>query len=301
MTNKDYYKILGVDEKARSSEIKKSYRRLAKQYHPDSHPGDKAAEARFKEIAEAYEVLSDDKKRQQYDQFRKFGGAFPGGSFEDIGGFRFERRSPGGGISDFDSDLGFGDLFSRFFDRNGGRTRSRSMRGQDIHADIQITFEVAVYGGKQTLSFNVGGKSKILSINIKPGIEDGEKIRLRGQGARGLGSEAGDLFLTAHILPRPGFRREGQTIISTVEINLVQALLGTKIQAQTLQGTKVEIKVPPGSQNGQRLRLKGLGINSAGKPPGDYFIELSIVLPEKLNDAQKRIIEEFARESGIKY
>jgi DnaJ-class molecular chaperone len=307
--NKDYYKILGVSENASDEEIKKAYRRLAKEYHPDSRPGDKQAEERFKEIAEAYDVLSDPEKRKKYDQLRKFGaGGFPPGGdaggfpFGDFGNIRFEWGSPGEftfGGGDFD----LGDIFSRFF---GGathaRTRTRTVRGQDIHAELVIPFEVAATGGKQTFSISYGGRRKTFSVRIKPGIEEGEKIRLRGQGSPGIGGgPPGDLILTVHIAPHPVFKREGLDIISKVKLNLAQALLGTKILVDTVQGKKVQLRIPPGSQNGQRFRLKGMGIRTEDGRVGDHYVEIEVVLPEYLNDEQRRLIEEFARISGMNY
>lgn len=297
--NKDYYKILGVSETASPAEIKKIYRKLAKQYHPDSHPNDKQAENRFKEISEAYQVLSDPEKRRKYDEFRKYGGAMPGGG--DFGDIHFNWGSPNGA-----SGMGgstFGDLFSQFFGGIGGsrRTHSRSVRGQNVEADLTIPFEVAALGGKQPFTVNYSGKQKTFSVNIKPGIEDGEKIRLRGQGSPGYGGQPGDLILTVHISPHPVFYREGLNIISKVKINLAQALLGTKIQVSTVEGKKVQLKIHPGSQNGQRLRLKKMGIKTKDGRVGDQFVELEVVLPESLDRSQKKMIEEFARASNMSY
>ena len=304
--NKDYYKILEVDDKANSGEIKKNYRRLAKKYHPDTHPNDKIAEKKFKDISEAYNVLSDSQKRQKYDEFRKYGGTWPGGNFNgansgDFGNIHFEW--PGGMNSSSGDNIGVGDLFSQFFGnrRPGGSSRPQTTKGQDVQVDLQIPFEIAALGGKQPFSVNFGGQTKTFSVNIKPGIEEGEKIRLKGQGSPGYGGAAGDLILTVHIAPNNHLKREGIHIVSKVAINMAQAILGTKIQVTTLEGKKVQLKVNPGSQNGHRLRLKGMGIKTKEGKVGDYFVELEVFLPEELNELQKKLIEEFAQASNLTY
>lgn len=306
--NKNFYKILELDEKASSAEIKKNYRRLAKQYHPDTHPNDKTAESKFKEISEAYDVLSDPEKRKKYDEFRKYGGAWPGGNFNgmnfgDFENMHFKWGGQGKTNSQFGDNMGIGDLFSQFFGgrKPGSRARNQAANGQDVQVDLKIPFEIAALGGKHPFSVNYGGQTKTFSVNIKPGIEDGEKIRLRGQGSPGHGGVAGDLIITVNILPNSHLQREGIHIISKVTINLAQALLGTKIQVTTLEGKKVQLKVNPESQNGQRLRLKGMGIKTKDGRVGDYFVELNVVLPEKLSVTQKKLIEEFARDSNLTY
>jgi DnaJ-class molecular chaperone len=299
--NKDYYNILGVSESASQDEVKKAYRKLAKQYHPDSHPNDKQAENRFKEISEAYHVLSDTERRKKYDEYRKFGGRVPHGNFGgtkfgDFGDFRFEWGSQG-------ENLGFGDLFSQFFGggKSSRRSQTRTVKGQDIHANLTVPFEVAALGGKQPFSINYGGNNKSFSVNIKPGIEDGEKIRLRGQGAPGYGGQAGDLILTVQINKHPQFKKEGLNILSKVKLNLAQALLGTKIQVHTVEGKKIQLKIQPGSQNGSRLRLKGMGIKMNDGRAGDHFVELEVILPDRLSSSQKKMIKEFAKESNMDY
>lgn len=297
MSNKDYYNILGIKENASSDEIKKVYRKLAKKYHPDSHPGDKTAESHFKEIAEAYDVLSDAKKRKQYNQYRKYGGTFPGGEFSNS---QYEWNTSNGRGFDFGSS--FGDIFSDLFGQNGGSARrSKESKSQDIFADLQVSFKITAYGGKQTFSIQANGVNKTLSVNINPGIENKDQIRLTGQGSRGIGGKPGDLILTVYITPAVNFKREGLDIINIVELNLAQALLGTKLKVQTLEGRTVQVSIPEGSQNGQRLRLKGLGIKTRDHKSGDYFLEFKINLPAKLNKDQKELIEEFARKSNLNF
>lgn len=294
---KDYYKILGVGEKAGIDQIKKAYRKLAKKYHPDSHPGDKAAEAHFKEVAEAYHVLSDEKRRQEYDQFRKYGHLFQGanqGEKDSKWGYR--------DFSNFDlgNDPGIGDFFSQFFNSDFRGKEGFRARGQDVHADLRVPFEIAAYGGKQSVSIRINGQQKNLSVNIKAGTNDGQRIRLAGQGVTGAGTEPGDLILTVHIAKRTGFRRMGLDIIASVELNLAQALLGTKITVTTLEGKKVQVNVPAGTQNGSRLRLKGLGIKTPNGH-GEYFLEFSVKLPARLSPEEQEIIKEFARRHRLRY
>jgi len=326
--SKDYYKILGVSENATEDEIRKAYRRLAKEYHPDSRPGDKAAEERFKEIAEAYEVLSDPQKRAQYDQMRKFGSFAGGPGFEfgdfdlgDLGGIKFEWGSPGGGFS----FRGFGDLsgdiqdiLERFFGRGSGpwsgrrsgrsqagssfrRTYSRvePERGSDIQAELEVPFEVAVNGGKQTFTLNLNGVRRTLAVTIPPGIDDGEKIRLRGQGAPGpAGAPPGDLILTIRVAKHPFFEKKGADVYCEVPINVVQAILGTKIKVRTIAGQKVLLTIPPGTQSGQLFRLKGLGA-PAKSGRGDQYVRIRVEIPKHITERQRQLLEEFAKEGNL--
>jgi len=195
-----------------------------------------------------------------------------------------------------------GDLFSQFFsNRSGRRTQTRSIKGQNIQATLDLPFEVAALGGKQSFSAHYGDKTKSFSVTIKPGIEEGEKIRLRGQGLPGVSGEAGDLILTVHLLPHPMFLREGLNIISKLKLNIAQAMMGTKIQVRTVKEEKIQLKIRAGSQNGERLRLKGMGIKTNDGRCGDHLVEIEIELPERLNDKQRQLIEEFARISKLDY
>ncbi len=301
MANKDYYNILGVSETASDQEIKKAYRELAKKYHPDKHKGDAKAEERFKEISEAYGVLNNPQKRAQYDQMRKygaFGGDFSGGggyqnvNFEDLssmfgGGARGKRGAGFGGI---------GDIFSDLFGGGGGYS-ARSQKGGDVTADLTIAFDVAISGGKQTIRVN----SKRLVVNIPAGVEDGKKIRLTGQGQPGhAGGPPGDLIVTIHVAPHPVFSRKGADIYSTININMVQAALGDKVRVLTYNKGSVDIKIPPGTQSGKKLKLKGMGVH-INNQQGDHYVEIHVTIPESLSLKARDYLKKFAAEANLSY
>jgi DnaJ-class molecular chaperone len=300
---RDYYEVLGVKRDASEEEIKKAYRKLARQYHPDRNPGDKQAETRFKEVQDAYDVLSDKAKRSQYDQFG-FAGPGPGGGFGyggEEGGprvhtFRWGGGGPGGGFDfgNIDPEIlrqmaeqfgGGGGEGTPFEDILGGRTRSgrrrRTQPAADVEANVTIPFETAALGG----SVDVGVGEQELSIKIPAGIEDGQVMRLAGQAPGG-----GNLLLKIHIQPHPYFRREGHDLILEVPLALSEAVLGAKVDVPTLDGTKLTVKVPPGASSGTRLRLRGKGI--AG---GDQYIEVKVVVPAPADERSRELIEEFAR------
>ncbi|GAB4377912.1 MAG: J domain-containing protein [Calditrichia bacterium] len=307
---KDYYKILGVSENASQDEIKKAYRKLAKEYHPDKRAGDKAAEARFKEISEAYSVLNNPQKRQQYDALRRnpFAGSGQGGfNYEDFapGGFRVHFGNAdgmGGGFEDLIGNLfGFGrkrSSGSSFFDEDiFTRTRQSSpRRGVDIETEITIPFELAARGGETVVTTPLGKKVK---LKIQPGIEDGKRMKISGQGSPApAGGVPGDLYITVHVAPHPKFEKKGNDIYSTEEINLAQAVLGTEIQVETINGKKVKLKIPPESDGGTLFRLKGMGIQTPnGK--GDHYVRLKITTPKNLNSQLKKSFKEWAEKAGL--
>jgi curved DNA-binding protein len=285
---RDYYEILGVGKTASEEEIKKAYRGLARKYHPDRNPGDKQAEKNFKEIQDAYDILSDKKKRAQYDQFGFAGpqpemGGGPGGTtFHWGGGF------PGGaGMDSAEAE----DILSQLFSGAGGagpmgagrrgRTRGRAAPPEPATADLAVPFVTAALGG--TLSLNVDGHS--LDVRIPPGVETGNTLRLQGQGPHGA-----DLHLKLKIEPHGFFRREGNDVIITAPLSLPEAVLGCKLDVPTLDGTKLTVKVPPGSSSGARLRLRGKGIKG-----GDQYIEIKIVVPAPSDERSRELIEEFAK------
>jgi curved DNA-binding protein len=293
---RDYYEVLGVKQGASEDEIKKAYRKLARQYHPDRNPGDKQAETRFKEAQEAYDVLSDQKKRAQFDQFgfvgpeRGMPGGGDGGQWQNFnwGG----RGFPGGGASgtidpeellrQFGVDLGG-------MNENVGR-RSRGGRGrraapqaaqEDVRHEVTIPFQTAAQGGTVSLQVN----NRELDVKIPAGVEDGQTIRLQGQGAGGA-----NLLLKLRIQPHPWFKREANDLILEVPLSLSEAVLGAKVDVPTLDGTRLTVKVPPGTSSGARLRIRGKGIKG-----GDQYIEIKIVVPAAKDDRSRELIEEFAR------
>lgn len=294
MAEKNYYDILGVPENADEETIKKAYRELAKKYHPDRHRGDKAAEEKFKDIAEAYSVLSDPQKRAQYDQMRRFGGGF--GShfdihFEDLGSI-FNRAAGGRKASGFG---GFGDLFSEFFGGRADFGRSSASMGEDITAEITVPFDVAALGGTQVIS--VDGKQ--ISVRIPPAVEDGKKIILRGQGRRGFGGVAGDLILTVRVAPHPYFTRSGLDLYSKADVDMVTAALGGKVRVKTYQGGEVDLKIPAGTQPGKKFKLKGFGLEKDGVK-GDHYVEVNVVIPTHLSPKAKSLLMQLAEELQLK-
>ncbi len=297
----DYYKILGVGENATQDEIKKAYRKLAKQHHPDSQGGNKTAEEKFKSISEAYSVLSDKKKRQQYDMMRKAG--FPGGGYD---------FTNGGGQSPFGNADNLQDLFSNLFGGgfSGGRgqrdqhsgfedvfTRRRPpRRGPDMESVITIPFELAVNGGETVVRT---GSDKRIKVKIPAGVEDGKKIRLRGQGGMAQGGgEAGDLYLIIKVAPHADFERRGNDIYSNVFINIGEAVLGTEVHVNTVSGKKVKLKIPAGTSSGKVFRLPKMGVKSA-TGQGDHYVRVEIDVPASLSITQKRDFKNWARKVGL--
>jgi curved DNA-binding protein len=296
---RDYYETLGVARDASDDDIKKAYRKLARQYHPDRNPGDKQAEAKFKEIQDAYDVLSDKAKRAQYDRFGFVGpgGGFPGGEGEPEGAQSFTFRWGGdGGPQGFDfsgmdanqaeeimrhffggEEGGMGGVFGR----RGRRTRARAEPARDIEATVVVPFLTAALGG----AIDVGVGDQTLSVKVPAGVENGQVMRLQGQAPGG-----GNLLLKLRIEPHPYFRREGNDVILDVPLSIPEAVLGAKVDVPTLDGTHLTVKVPPGTSSGSRLRLRGKGIKG-----GDQYIEVKIEVPAHLDERSKELIEEFGR------
>jgi DnaJ-class molecular chaperone len=287
---RDYYEVLGIPRDASEADVKKAYRKLARQYHPDRNPGDKSAESRFKEVQEAYDILSDKTKRTQYD---RFGFAGPQAGNGPGGGGPFQWQSGGFNAGSFNAeDLGeilrqfgmggmggMGEEGEAFGRRRGGRTRRPPP--QHAEAEAAIPFLTAALGGKVSLSID----GHQVDVKVPAGVEEGKKLRLAGQGPGG-----GDLYIKLHIEPHPYFRREGNNVILEAPLSLPEAVLGARIDVPTLDGSRLTVKVPPGTASGSRLRLRGKGI--AG---GDQLIEIKIAVP-KADDARSReLIEEFAR------
>lgn len=303
---KDYYQILGVGRGASEGEIKKAYRRLAKQYHPDVNK-DKQAEEKFKEISEAYGVLSDSKKRKQYDTFGSapFGGGGAGagaGGGAGPGGFRWEFRQGGQPGFDFGEAGGLGDIFEELFQmggmrRAGGRSRRGfqqaepdvSKRGGDIQSDLEVDFLEACEGTTRKVQIRRNGRSENLTVKIPAGVETGSKVRLAGKGESGVhGGESGDLFLNISVKPHPIFWREGSDIYCETPISIYEAVLGAGIVVPTLEGSAT-MKIPPKTASGQKFRLKGKGVKGA-----DQYVIVQIVPPTKLDKETENLFQELA-------
>ena len=325
MEYKDYYKILGVDRKASQDEIHKSYRKLARKYHPDLNK-ESGAEDKFKELGEAYEVLGDKEKRKQYDalganwkagqEFRPPPGWDPSGAGR-AGGFQGQGENFNfegfGAFSDFFNTVfagqqtgfsthGFGGAGAR-----GGGRAARNRAGGDLEAKIQITFEEALRGTTRNLSFEIvessadgttTRKPKSYSVKIPAGTKSGQTIRLKGQGGSGTnGGPAGDLLLRVSVLPSDKFKLEGSNIVAPLKISPAQAALGDKVELETPDG-KVMLNIPAGTQSGRRLRLKGRGFPEKGKQSGDLLAEVNVVIPTELSDRQRELYEALRGESA---
>lgn len=298
MEYKDYYKALGVDKNATTDQIKKAYRKLARQYHPDVNPNNPDAERKFKEVNEANEVLSDEEKRRKYDElgadWQRYQQAGAGRG-QAQGGFDWSQYAQQGGFSgaDFGDGADFSDFFGSIFGNMGGRAGgSRAGAGSDYQAELELTLEDAYRGGPRTL--NVNGKS--LRITIHPGVEDGQTIRLRDQGAPGRnGGPNGSLYITLRVLPDPRFARNGNDLTQEVQVPLYRALLGGEQVVDTLSGP-VKINIKPETQNGTRLRLRGKGFPVYRKEGqfGDLYLRLTVQLPQQLTDKEKELIRQLA-------
>ena len=326
MAKRDYYEVLGIDKKADDKAIKRAYRKLAKKYHPDMNPGDKQAEQKFKEVTEAYNVLSDQEKKKLYDQygFAAFEEGFGQGGF-DQGGFKQGGAGSGFGSGGFRSsgfgnggyqeyhfedgdDMGdiFGDMFKNMFHGQGGfggstggfHQQSYRMKGEDLHADVNVSFDDAAFGCEKLIhlpSQDGTGKRTSLQVHVPAGIDDGQSIRLKGKGMPGVGGgEAGDLFLKVHVGARPGFERKGADLYTTVKIPFTTAVLGGEAEVATLTG-KVVCRIKPGTQSGSRIRLKGKGIVSMkdASVHGDQYVTVQIDVPKNLSAAAKQKLREF--------
>jgi molecular chaperone DnaJ len=357
-TTKDYYHTLGVSEDADAKAIKKAYRKLAKQYHPDANPDNPSASERFKEVSEANAVLSDPEKRQQYDRMRRFT------PFDDF------VAAPGGDESrrgfSFDDLGGIGDIFSSILDFGRGRKQKTAQRGRDVDHTVEVDFRTAARGGHITVNVPVieecatcdgsgartgtsttrcpecngtghrslgqgdfainrpcpacYGRGEIatdpcpscrgngqvssqrrVNLRVPAGVENGSRVRMSGMGERGPGGGApGDLIIKFEIKKDRFFRRRGLDIYCTVPINIAQATLGSKLRVRTVDGKRVVLRVPPSTSSGTKFRLPKMGVEKDGRI-GDQYVEVKIVVPDKLDDKSQKLIKELADKEGIKY
>jgi len=359
VANTDFYQILGVPDNAKPEEIKKAYRRLAKQYHPDANPDNPQAGERFKRISEAHAVLSDAEKRKKYDQMRRLGAFEPRRGPGPSGRAGPEWSTPAGGGFDF-GDLG--DLFSSIFGRRGREDR----RGETIEAGLAVPFRTAVLGGKApvaiavtdtcptcggtggaagatittcqeckgrgTVSFGQGGfavnrpcplcrgkgktasspcptcagvgevqTTRKLMVTVPAGSDSGTRIRLKGQGEPGrAGGQAGDLLVTLEVEPDRFFTRNGLDLHCEVPLNVAQALLGAQVRVRTIDGRKILLKIPAGTQPGRKFRIKGHGVQKGGQR-GDQLVTVRVELPEQLDREQEALLRKFADAAGLNY
>ena len=300
--DKDFYKILGVTKDVSDADLKKTYRKLARKYHPDSNPGDAAAEAKFKEISEAYSVLSDADQRKEYDEIRAMGsGARFTASGSGAGGFEdvFSRfgQSGRGQTADFEDIFamfnqgggGFGS--GRFGQTTGGfRGFGGPQRGADVTARTTLDFSTAVQGETITLQ---GDDGKPFKVKIPAGVADGQKIRLRGRGRPSPdGGENGDIVVQVTVRPHPVFTRDGLNLRVVVPVTFTEAALGATIEVPTLGGDPVKLRVAPGTPSGRVLRVKGRGVTTT-KGTGDLLAELQVAVPSHLDDAAREALEKF--------
>ncbi len=307
--DQDYYKALEISQTAAQDEIQKAYRKLARKYHPDMNPDNKAAQQKFKDVQKAYDCLNDPEKRKLYDQFGdqyenvaagRGAGTGPGQGgggygFDDI----FGGAGQGGGFQ-FEGDIG--DLFRQFGGAAGGkgsasrgRARSSPARGADLSGEITVPFNTAILGGHAFIGVQRSGKHENLQVKIPAGVESGKKIRLRGQGEPSPnGGPAGDLLVTLHVANHPYFKRHGQNLELRLPVTLAEAALGATVDLPTPGGV-MSLKVPAGSSSGRRLRVKGQGVRDTNGNAGDLFVELQIKLPENLDDESRQAIERIER------
>jgi curved DNA-binding protein len=318
---KDYYTTLGISKTATDKEIKQAFRKLARKYHPDVNPGDKGAEARFKELNEANEVLSDPVKRKKYDElganWRQYEQAAPGGPggaaggpFGGFSGFRTMSEEEvadmfGGGGGGGSEDSSFSDFFSTFFgsmgdssERRRGRGRPRAQKGRDVEHPIELDLEDALRGSVHRLALRHDGHARNVEVRIPPGVTEGSRVRVAGEGGRGSGSAAsGDLYLRVHLKPHPVFEVKGRDVYTRSRVPLTTAVLGGEVDVVTPESKTLRLKLPAGTQSGQKFRLRGHGFPTVGKPDerGDLYATVDVQIPKTLNEKQKELYEELKK------
>ena len=325
MEFRDYYSTLGVAKTASDKEIKQAFRKLARKYHPDVNPGDKAAEAKFKEINEANEVLSDPDKRKKYDElganWRAYenvppganpyagspfgGGPFGGGGWSTRGGGSGFRTMSEDEVSEMfggGDDSPFSDFFKTFFggagpeEANGPRARgrSRSRKGQDVEHPFELDLEDAIRGSVQRLQLRHDGHSRTVEVRIPAGVTDGSRVRVAGEGGRGAGSGAsGDLYLRVQLKPHPVFDVKGRDVYTRTRVPVPTAVLGGEVDVTTPEAKTLRLKVPAGTQSGQKFRLRGHGLPNVNKPDerGDLYANVEVEIPKSLSEEEKKHYE----------
>lgn len=309
MPKRDYYEVLGISKNADEKEIKRAYRKLAKKYHPDTNPGDKQAEQRFKEVTEAYNILSNPEQKKLYDQFgfaafddgakdsefyrHAAKGEYAGGFDFGNGGRYTEYHFEGGDMDDLFGNI-FGDMFHGTFQNGFGQEHSRKQsRGGDIHSEITISFDEAVFGCDKVIHFE-DSRMQPLKVHIPAGIDEGQSVRLRGKGR--AGTAPGDLLLKVHITGKKGYERKGMDVYTTESIPYTTAALGGTAQLHTLYGA-VQCNIPAGTQSGTKIRLREKGVVSMKNPSvhGDAYVTIQIQVPRNLTSEERRKLEELER------
>ena len=309
-TKRDYYDVLGVKRDASEKDIRQAYRKLARKLHPDVNPDDKAAETRFKEVSEAYEVLSDKEKRAKYDryghdwQFAEQAEAARAQGFGS-GGFR-TRTYTSGDFSEADDLFGGGDglggIFGDLFGRGGaGRRRGETIPGQDIEQPVTVTLEEAFNGTARILSIPTpDGTARRLEVRIPPGVRDGSRVRVASEGSPSpFGGPRGDLYLVVSVAPHKSFERKDDDLTVKVPVPLHIAVLGGEVEVPTLRGSKLALRIPPETQNGRKIRLAGQGMpHLSGNGRGDLYAEVNVVLPTHLSEEEKGLFKRLAELRG---
>lgn len=323
MAKRDYYEILGVPRTASADEIKKAHRKLVRKYHPDVNKGNAASTEQFKEVQEAYDVLSEPGKRKNYDQFGHAGvgaGGRPGGGEDPFDAFRRAQQQYGGRrggssragpnvtVEDFEGGAGdFGDIFEQLFGGRGGagmgggagaraRQRPQPQRGADVEHAVTLSFEQAARGTNLPLQINRDGKLETIDVKIPAGVRDASRVRIKGKGQQTNG-EPGDLFIVTRVTPHPFFRREGNDILLDVPISMYESLNGTKVEVPTLDGP-VTLTIPPGTGSHAKLRIKGRGI-LRGEERGDQFVITKVVVLKNPDDEDRVKIAELEKKHPI--
>jgi molecular chaperone DnaJ len=284
---KDFYKVLGVDKKADADEIKRKYRGLVKDLHPDTNHGDSAKEEKFKAVSEAYEILSDAKKRAEYDEARSL---FERGGFRAPGGGNFQ----GGDFSDIFGGGNPQDIFANLF---GGGGRRGPRKGQDLQTEATITFRESVFGTNLDLRLSTDrGATQNITARVPAGVNDGAKIRVKGKGAAGEAGP-GDLFILLHVKPHPIFSRKAENLLVTLPITFTEAALGADVKVPVMSGEEVTVRIAPGTPNGRTLRVKGRGITK-GSHTGDLLVTVDVQVPQRVDGKALEALRTFAEETA---